>query len=92
MLYLEDQMTDADGNIVMYDLSGLILDEDGKTTGQKVALDSPGSIILKDGKPVILDENNEELEEHSYTLSGNVVAVYSDELTTVPFNSVTKIF
>ncbi len=92
MLYLEDQMVDADGNIVMYDLSGQILDESGNTTGKKVALDSPGSIILKDGKPVILDENNEELEEHSYSLSGSVVAVYSDELTTVPFNSVTKIF
>ena len=33
-----------------------------------------------------------EVITHSYSLSGSVVAVYSDELTTVPFNSVTKIF
>lgn len=93
MLYLEDQVSDKDGNIVMYDVTGQILDENGQATGKKIALDSPGTVIVReDGTPVILDENNEEVSDSGYTLTGDVLAVYSDQLSTIPFSTVTKIF
>jgi len=47
---------------------------------------------LSDGKLTLLDENNEIVADHKYTLAGVSVPVYSDKLTTLPFSSITKIF
>lgn len=92
ILYVEDQVKDADGNAVNYDINGEILDSDGKKTGQKVALKNPGEVIIEDGKPVILDENNEKVTDHTYEMTGGVLPVYSDQLTSIPFSNITKIF
>ncbi len=93
ILYVEDQVLDPDGNRIMYNINGEILDSTGKTTGYKVALENPGQAILnEDGAPVILDENNEIVTDSGYTMEGAVIPVYSDQLTTIPFNTITRIF
>ena len=97
ILYLEDMVvkTDADGNktTVYYDVDGSIMDDNGNPTGYKIALENPGQpIVDADGNIVILDENNDTLAEHEYSLSGMTAAVYSDELTTLPFEAIQKIF
>lgn len=92
ILYIEDQVRDADGNIITYDLNGEILDASGNQTGYKVALEAVGNVILKDGLPVILDENFEEVTDSEYTMNGSVLPVYSDQLVSIGFNSITKIF
>lgn len=92
ILYLEDQIQNPDGDLVIYDLTGNLLNADGTKTGQKIALTNPGNPITRDGAPVILDENNEEVTDHGYAFSGARIPVYSDQLTTLPFNSITKIF
>ena len=40
----------------------------------------------------ILDENNKIVTDHKYALAGVSAAVYSDQLTTLPFSNITKIF
>jgi flagellar basal-body rod modification protein FlgD len=92
ILYIEDQVLDPDGNRIVYNIKGEILDDDGNVTGKKVALKSPGEAILKDGLPVILDKNNEEIESSGYKMEGQVLPVYSDKLVSIPFSNVTKIF
>ncbi len=92
MLYVEDQVLDSDGNRIVYNVKGEILDAEGNVTGNKVALKSPGEAIIKDGLPVILDANNEEISSSGYTMEGQVLPVYSDQLVSIPFSSVTKIF
>lgn len=92
ILYIEDQVLDPDGNRIVYNIIGEILDEDGNTTGNKVALQNPGEAITTDGIPVILDSNNEEIDSSGYTLEGQVLPVYSDQLVSIPFSSLTKIF
>lgn len=96
ILYLEDQVisTDSEGNTssVYYDVDGSIIDSSGEYTGYKIALDNPGQPLVSDGNLVVLDENNEQVSDHSYSLSGMTAAVYSDELTTLPFESIQKIF
>lgn len=92
ILYLEDQVKDSDGNTILYNINGEILDSEGNTTGEKIALSNPGEVILRDGKPVVLDINNEEVSDHGYELAGGVLPVYSDQMTTMPFNSITRIF
>ncbi len=98
ILYLEDRViledpTDATKNqIVNYNVNGEILDEDGNKTGKKIVLTAPGSPLVSDGKLTLLDENNEIVADHKYTLAGVSVPVYSDQLTTLPFSSITKIF
>lgn len=92
ILYVEDQVLDKDGNRIMYNILGEILDESGSKTGYKVALQDPGEVILKEGKPVILNENNEEVSDSGYTLEGQVLPVYSDQLTSIPFSNITRIF
>lgn len=92
ILYVEDQVLDKDGKRIMYNILGEILDDSGSKTGYKVALQNPGEVILKEGKPVILDENNEEVSDSGYTLEGQVLPVYSDQLTSIPFNNITRIF
>ncbi|NVJ52292.1 MAG: flagellar biosynthesis protein FlgD [Campylobacteraceae bacterium] len=93
ILYIEDQVRDKDGNYVFYDVKGQILDEDGKPTGKKVALEDPGKVIVdKDGNPVILDKNNEIIEDSEYTVDGSTMPVYSNQLSVIPYAQVTKIF
>ena len=98
ILYLEDRVvlqdpTDATKNqIVNYNVNGEILDENGNKTGEKIVLTAPGVPLVSDGKLTLLDENNEIVDDHKYTLAGVSVPVYSDKLTTLPFSSITKIF
>lgn len=92
ILYVEDQILDSDGNRITYNINGEILDSDGTATGMKVALANPGEVIMQEGKPVILDADNEQVEDSGYTMEGEVLPVYSSELTSIPFSSVTRIF
>jgi len=93
ILYIEDQVKGPDGEYIYYNVNGEILDSEGNTTGKKVALENPGQVILgEDGNPVILDENNEIISDAGYTTDGSIMPVYSDQLVSIPFSSVTKIF
>ena len=98
ILFFENRvkLTDADDDtkstLVNYNASGEIIGADGEQTGTKIALQEPGVPLVKDGKLVILDSDNKELADHKYELVGDSVPVYSDELTSIPFSQVTKIF
>ncbi|MGE0050067.1 MAG: flagellar hook assembly protein FlgD [Arcobacter sp.] len=98
ILYLEDKVilqdpADSSKNqVVNYNINGEILDENGAKTGNKIVLTAPGTPLVSDGKLTILDENNEIIAEHNYALAGVSTAVYSDELASLPFSSITKIF
>ena len=98
ILYLEDRIvipdaTDATkSKVVNYNAAGEILDDKGVKTGNKIVLSKPGKPVISDGKLTILDENNKIITDHKYTLAGVSAAVYSDQLTTLPFSNITKIF
>lgn len=98
ILYLEDRViipdsTDPTKNqVVNYNVAGEILDDKGVKTGNKIVLSKPGQPVISDGKLTILDENNKIVTDHKYTLAGVSVAVYSDQLTNLPFSNITKIF
>lgn len=98
ILYLEDRLVLKDPSdttkdqVIEYNLLGEILDANGKATGNKVVLTAPGRPLQSDGKITILDENNEKISNHKYALTGFSVPVYSDQMTSMPFSSVTKIF
>lgn len=98
ILYLEDRViipdsTDPTKNqVVNYNVAGEILDDKGVKTGNKIVLSKPGQPVISDGKLTILDQNNEIVTDHKYTLAGVSVAVYSDQLTSLPFSNITKIF
>lgn len=89
---LTDSDDDTKSTLVNYNASGEIIGADGEKTGNKIALQEPGVPLVKDGKLVILDSDNKELADHKYELVGDSVPVYSDELTSIPFSQVTKIF
>lgn len=94
MLYLEDRIItdEEEPSIINYNVNGEIMDENGNLTGDKIALNNPGEPLLdEDGKLVVLDENNEQIE-HNYKLAGVSSPVYSDELTSIPFSTITKVF
>ena len=96
ILFLEDQVLDQDGKVVNYDIKGNILDSAGNATGNYIALKNPGEVIRdSDNKPIILDSEGEgvtQTSDYSFEMAGSVQAVYSDQLITIPFTSVTKIF
>ncbi|PUE64019.1 flagellar hook assembly protein FlgD [Arcobacter caeni] len=98
ILYLEDRVivpdsTDPTKNqVVNYNVAGEILDDKGLKTGNKIVLSKPGQPVISDGKLTILDENNKIVTDHKYTLAGVSAAVYSDQLTNLPFSNITKIF
>ena len=98
ILYLEDRViipdsTDPTKNqVVNYNAAGEILDDKGVKTGNKIVLSKPGQPVISDGKLTILDENNKIVTDHKYALAGVSAAVYSDQLTTLPFSKITKIF
>lgn len=98
ILYLEDRIVLQDANdatknkIVNYDVNGEILDEAGNKTGEKIVLTAPGTPLISDGKLTILDKNNEKVTDHKYAFAGVTTPVYSDQMTSLPFSSITKIF
>ena len=98
ILYLEDRVVSQDSSdssnnqFLDYNVNGEIFDSSGNKTGEKIVLTGPGQPLLSDGKLTILDANNEKVSNHNYALAGSTVPVYSDQLTTIPFSSVTKIF
>ncbi len=92
ILYIEDQVKDSDGKVIIYNVNGEILDSEGNKTGNKIALKNPGDVILDNGKPVVLDANNETVTTHGYEMAGGVLPVYSDQLVSIPFSSISKIF
>lgn len=98
ILYLEDRViipnsTDSTKNqVVNYNAAGEILDDKGVKTGNKIVLSKPGKPVISDGKLTILDENNKIITDHKYTLAGVSSAIYSEQLTTLPFSKITKIF
>ncbi len=98
ILYLEDRIvipdaTDATkSKVVNYNAAGEILDDKGVKTGNKIVLSKPGQPVVSDGKLTILDENNKIITDHKYTLAGVSAAIYSEQLTTLPFSNITKIF
>jgi len=93
ILYIEDQVKNPEGDYIYYNVKGEILDAEGNKTGNKVALEAAGKIIIgEDGNPVILDKNNEVIDDSGYTADGAVMPVYSDQLVSIPFSSITKIF
>ncbi len=98
ILYLEDRVvlpdsTDATkSTVVNYNAAGEILDDKGNKTGNKIVLTAPGVPLVSDGKLTVLDSNNEQIANNKYALAGVTVPVYSDQLTTLPFSNITKIF
>lgn len=98
ILYIEDRVVLSDGDnstadtVVDYNVNGEILDSNGTLTGNKIVLTNIGEPLVSDGKLVILDANNEEIADHNYTLSGVSIPVYSDQLTSLPFSIISKIF
>ncbi len=98
ILYFERDVVLSDGDdstsdpYVTYNVNGEILDENGEKTGDKIALQAPGQPLVKDGSLVVLDKNNDEITDHNYELTGGRTAVYSDQLSSIPFSSITKIF
>ncbi|UTJ05983.1 flagellar hook assembly protein FlgD [Arcobacter roscoffensis] len=98
ILYYEDRvkLTAADDEssdtLVNYNVKGEILDNDGNVTDNKIVLQEPGLPLVRDGKLVILDKNNEEITDHKYELAGATTPVFSDQLTSIPFSNLTKIF
>lgn len=98
ILYIEDRVVIPDttdstkSQVVDYNAAGEILDSTGKKTGEKIVLTSPGVPLVSDGKLTILDSDNQKITNHKYTLAGVSVPVYSDQLTTLPFSNITKIF
>ncbi len=97
-LSLEDRViipdsTDPTKNqVVNYNAAGEILDDKGVKTGNKIVLSKPGQPVISDGKLTILDENNKIVTDHKYALAGVSSAIYSEQLTTLPFSKITKIF
>ncbi len=97
ILYLEDQViapssTDSTKNVVInYNTAGEILDDKGNKTGNKIVLTNPGQPLVSNGALTVLDANNAKVS-NKYSLSGITTPVYSDQLTTIPFSSVTKVF
>lgn len=96
ILFLEDNMIDKDGKRVSYDINGALLDAEGAKTGFFVTLVNPGE-IAKDtsGKPIILNSDYEIVEQDSefnFEFEGSITPVYSDQLVSIPFSAITKIF
>ncbi len=92
ILFLKDNVLDGNKKLISYNIKGEILDEKGKATGYKVALKNVGEVLKKDGKPIILDKDNKQIKNSKYTFSGEITRVYSNELSSIPYDKITKIF
>lgn len=95
ILYMEDRVLLSNGDkkeVVNYNAKGEILDDNGNLTGEKIVLESVGRPLLSEGKLVLLDEENNQIQTDKYELAGITTPVYSDQISTVPFSSITRIF
>ncbi len=75
-----------------YDELGNIYNEKGEKTGQTIVLESLGKPLVKDGKLVVKDADGNEVSDHKYVANGKSTVVVSDEIVSMPFSSITKIF
>lgn len=96
ILFLEDNVKDKDGNKINYDLTGNILDSDGNKTKYMITLTNPGQVALdSNNKAIVLDEDGKIVKDDDkfvFELTGDRTKVYSNQITSIPFNAVTKIF
>lgn len=96
LLFLEDNVKDKDGNKIIYDLTGNILNSDGTKSGNMITLTNPGQVALdSNNKAIVLDKDGKIIKDNDkfvFELTGDRTKVYSNEITTIPFNAVTKIF
>ena len=94
-LYLYNGITLKDGDeykTANYDENGNLYNANGEKTGQTIVLSSLGTPATSNGKLVVKDENGDEVTGHGYELSGKSTIVVSDDTTTMPFSSITRIF
>ena len=75
-----------------YDELGNIYNEKGEKTGQTIVLESLGKPLVKDGKLVVKDADGNEVSDHKYVANGKSTVVVADEIVSMPFSSITKIF
>ena len=94
-LYLHNGISLKDGDELKaanYDETGNLYDEKGEKTGQTLVLESLGKPLVKDGKLVVKDADGNEVADHKYVANGKSTVVVSDEIVSMPFSSITKIF
>lgn len=94
-LYLHNGISLKDGDELKaanYDEAGNLYNEKGEKTGQTLVLESLGKPLVKDGKLVVKDADGNEVSDHKYVASGKSTVVVSDEIVSMPFSSITKIF
>lgn len=94
-LYLHNGISYKDGDELKaanYDEAGNLYNEKGEKTGQTIVLESLGKPLVKDGKLVVKDADGNEVSDHKYVASGKSTVVVSDEIVSMPFSSITKIF
>ena len=94
-LYLHNGISLKDGDELKaanYDETGNLFDEKGEKTGQTIVLESLGKPLVKDGKLVVKDADGNEVSDHKYVANGISTVVVSDEIVSMPFSSITKIF
>jgi len=94
-LYLHNGISLKDGDELKaanYDETGNLFDEKGEKTGQTIVLESLGKPLVKDGKLVVKDADGNEVADHKYVANGKSTVVVSDEIVSMPFSSITKIF
>ena len=75
-----------------YDELGNIYNEKGEKTGQTIVLESLGKPLVKDGKLVVKYADGNEVSDHKYVANGKSTVVVADEIVSMPFSSITKIF
>ena len=94
-LYLHNGISLKDGDELKaanYDETGNLFDEKGEKTGQTLVLESLGKPLVKDGKLVVKDADGNEVSDHKYVANGKSTFVVADEIVSMPFSSITKIF
>ena len=94
-LYLHNGISLKDGDELKaanYDETGNLYDEKGEKTGQTLVLESFGKPLVKDGKLVGKDADGNEVSGHKYVANGKSTVVFADEIVSMPFSSITKIF
>ena len=94
-LYLHNGISLKDGDELKaanYDETGNLIDEKGEKTGQTLVLESLGKPLVKDGKLVVKDADGNEVADHKYVANGKSTVVVADEIVSMPFSSITKIF
>lgn len=83
----------VDGEITAanYDEYGNIYNEKGEKTGEVLTLNGLGDpAVDENGKLIVKDENGN-LVDNNYELTGDYRIIVSDETTDIPFSSITRI-